>query len=444
MATIINAPVKAAGTVTYPKLRVILDSLQFTIDSLVTNLNPNRTVATDSTGALISLWPYTASAVTFDRSLYAANNAITLGDTGSPWGTIVGTGTLTMTATFGNDGRITLMNFGGGSGTIINATSGNRTFTLPETSGTNPNFVITEAAQTINGAKTFSSALTVTPTSNQLVLGSTRTVTLTAPTPATSSRVITFPDLVGDYSVVGTIGTQTIAGAKTFSDNLSLVGDIDISSGKTTGFIIGADNGATTRTNNTAKRARISCYNYTNASAPISLLYCLNDGTNNDVYLGGGTLTNYAATGLHFMTAANATTAVGTEALTIDSSQDIYTVPWQDYSGSSTVVGFSATSTKLIYYKKIGKLVFVNFQFIGTSNSTSFTFTLPYSNNGNILVRNHCYTVDAGTIKTVGRFNLPVSSNTVTIATDQTGTGWTNDGVAGNKQASGNFWYQTT
>lgn len=73
------------------------------------------------------------------------------------------------------------------------------------------------------GAKSFSSAVTITATTNQLVLsGPTRTVTLTAPQPATSSRVITFPDLVGDYSVVGTIGTQTIAGSKTFSSAVAI------------------------------------------------------------------------------------------------------------------------------------------------------------------------------------------------------------------------------
>lgn len=63
-------------------------------------------------------------------------------------------------------------------------------------------------------------ALTINPTSNQLILGATRTATINAPTPATTSRVYTFPDLSGDYSVVGTIGTQTISGVKTFDGQL--------------------------------------------------------------------------------------------------------------------------------------------------------------------------------------------------------------------------------
>lgn len=53
MATVINAPVKAHGTVTYPKLRVVLDSLQFTLDSLITGtISPSRAVVTDASGLL--------------------------------------------------------------------------------------------------------------------------------------------------------------------------------------------------------------------------------------------------------------------------------------------------------------------------------------------------------------------------------------------------------
>lgn len=52
---------------------------------------------------------------------------------------------------------------------------------------------------------------------------------------------------------------------------------------------------------------------------------------------------------------------------------------WIDYSSSSTVVGWSSFSTKQIIYMKIGKIVFVLFVLIGDSNSTSCSFTLPYS-----------------------------------------------------------------
>jgi hypothetical protein len=73
---------------------------------------------------------------------------------------------------------------------------------------------------TFTASPVFNSAISITPTTNQVVLGATRTVTLTAPTPASESRVVTFPDLSANYSVVGTAGTQTIAGTKTFSGQL--------------------------------------------------------------------------------------------------------------------------------------------------------------------------------------------------------------------------------
>lgn len=72
------------------------------------------------------------------------------------------------------------------------------------------------ASPTFTGTVTMPNAA-VTDTTNQLVLGTTRTVTLTAPTPASSSRVVTIPDLSGDYDVVGTIAAQSIGGVKTFT-----------------------------------------------------------------------------------------------------------------------------------------------------------------------------------------------------------------------------------
>lgn len=79
--------------------------------------------------------------------------------------------------------------------------------------------VFTSAA-TFAGAKIFSSAVTISPTTNQLVLGVTNTTTITSPAPA-ASRTYTIPDAGGAADFVLTAGTQTIAGAKTFSDPIT-------------------------------------------------------------------------------------------------------------------------------------------------------------------------------------------------------------------------------
>lgn len=65
-------------------------------------------------------------------------------------------------------------------------------------------------------------ALSSTLTSNQIVLGTTRTVTISAGTPASSSRTWTIPDITADGTFMALEGSQTITGAKTVSNALWL------------------------------------------------------------------------------------------------------------------------------------------------------------------------------------------------------------------------------
>lgn len=51
---------------------------------------------------------------------------------------------------------------------------------------------------------------------------------------------------------------------------------------------------------------------------------------------------------------------------------------------SPTVVGFSSTTTALYYYTTVGKTVLFTIQVSGTSNSTSFTITLPTASASHI------------------------------------------------------------
>lgn len=65
-------------------------------------------------------------------------------------------------------------------------------------------------------------AFTSTLTSNQIILGTTRTVTITAPTPGTTSRAWTIPDITADGTFASLTGTQTFTGAKTFSSAVAI------------------------------------------------------------------------------------------------------------------------------------------------------------------------------------------------------------------------------
>jgi hypothetical protein len=96
-------------------------------------------------------------------------------------------------------------------------------------------------------------------------------------------------------------------------------GGLDVSSGGL-GIIVGADSGASTRTDATTKLGRILAPHYTNAEEPVAGLVISNDSTENIVSVGGGTGLANAATVVRVFTAANSTTTTGTERLRVDSS----------------------------------------------------------------------------------------------------------------------------
>lgn len=113
----------------------------------------------------------------------------------------------------------------------------------------------------------------------------------------------------------------------------------------------------------------------------------------------------------------------------------IDTVPWTDYSAASTIVGWSSFTTKEIYYRRVGKLLFCHYFLEGTSNSTSATFTLPYlsllSINVPCLARNNGAVISTA---------LAYAGNpTVQFYTDFTGAAWT---ASGTKTVRGQFFFE--
>lgn len=222
--------------------------------------------------------------------------------------------------------------------------------------------VVLSTPQNIHTAATptFASE-TLTATTNQIILGTTRTVTLTAPTPASSSRTITFPDLSADYSVVGTEGTQNINGTKSFlsssgtgfgaSPSAVTFGGVDIFSGGI-GLVIGADSAASTRTNSTTKIARLTAAHYTNSEEPIGLFVLTSGVSTNVLSIGGGSGLVNAATTVEIRTAANNTTTDGTVIWSGSSAGEI-TQPKQpsflvtDGTGATDVTGDGTGYTEL-------------------------------------------------------------------------------------------------
>lgn len=82
---------------------------------------------------------------------------------------------------------------------------------------------------------------------------------------------------------------------------------------------------------------------------------------------------------------------------------------WVDYSATSTIVGWSSYTTKIIKYRIIGKQMFFIVSISGTSNSTTSSFTLP-TNNMNQIVTSYCYAINNGTVVN-GQASISSNSN---------------------------------
>lgn len=111
-------------------------------------------------------------------------------------------------------------------------------------------------------------------------------------------------------------------------------------------------------------------------------------------------------------------------------------IPWQTISLTSTVTGWSSFTTKQIMYARIGTIVYVVFNLVGTSNSTSTSFTVPLT-CGSIGSTNPCRTVDNGGVVT-GMAIISASGSTVNCYTSYNAAAWTN---SGSKTAAGILFY---
>lgn len=113
---------------------------------------------------------------------------------------------------------------------------------------------------------------------------------------------------------------------------------------------------------------------------------------------------------------------------------------WIDYSATSTIVGWSNLTTKEIYYRIIGKQMFVHFFLSGTSNTTTISFTLPNNNVSTFAIYNlSALITDNGvSSNTPGRISTAISSNITTILRDRNATLFT---ASGSKACVGQFFY---
>lgn len=112
---------------------------------------------------------------------------------------------------------------------------------------------------------------------------------------------------------------------------------------------------------------------------------------------------------------------------------------WMDYSGTSTVTGWSSFTTKIILYRQSYKTIQVIFYLGGTSNSTAATFTLPTASSASSYLSLTYIAVNNGTVTSGCRYELPSSSSTVTCDPTSAGGTWSS---VGSKIVRGEFFYK--
>jgi len=112
---------------------------------------------------------------------------------------------------------------------------------------------------------------------------------------------------------------------------------------------------------------------------------------------------------------------------------------WVDYSGTSTVTGWSSFTTKIILYRQSYKTIQVIFYLGGTSNSTATTFTLPTASSASSYLSLTYIAVNNGTVTSGCRYELPSSSSTVTCDPTSAGGTWLS---VGSKIVRGEFFYK--
>jgi hypothetical protein len=109
---------------------------------------------------------------------------------------------------------------------------------------------------------------------------------------------------------------------------------------------------------------------------------------------------------------------------------------WIDYSSTSTIVGWSVLPIKIIRYRVIGKMVFVNVNLNGTSNNATTTFTLPFQNK-NIEPINMAYVANNGSTL-IGAFGM-IANSSICTCYQNFSSAWT---ASGTKYIYGQFFYE--
>ena len=121
----------------------------------------------------------------------------------------------------------------------------------------------------------------------------------------------------------------------------------------------------------------------------------------------------------------------------------LLTGTWTDYSGTSTIVGWSSFTKQDLSYVETPiqgglNLMFVLVNLVGTSDSTSTSFTVPSANASGIGINCYMRVQDSGTYQPAGLATIVAASDVVNVYTDSSAAAWT---ASGTKSVRGGIWY---
>ncbi len=108
-----------------------------------------------------------------------------------------------------------------------------------------------------------------------------------------------------------------------------------------------------------------------------------------------------------------------------------------DHASTSTIVGWSSYTEKVIEYKISCNLIFVNFRIAGTSNNSGARFSVPFASGQTGVPLFFCRSVDNGgsAVAAYGKFT---DTTTATLYATAASGAWT---TSGTKSVYGQFCY---
>ena len=108
---------------------------------------------------------------------------------------------------------------------------------------------------------------------------------------------------------------------------------------------------------------------------------------------------------------------------------NVYTLDYADISGSCSYSGWSSRSETRVYRMVVGDMVHIWFRVVGTSNSNTCSFTLPYDGSSATWIFT-CLTTNNGT-QDIGYCGKASGAGTITFIRNATAgtSGWTSSGT---------------